>query len=143
MAEQTTDSTLVLLSTIATDGHTEIVWCQPWDIERAQPWIVGADSNRFEGARVFLNDGADQTVIVFTAECAVEVVRRIDAARAALGALETPEQRVRVTNWMAQIWVLLLTNFLVSMFVSRWGGRVWDCLTTRALCDHPYMWLPW
>lgn len=130
-------STMVALH-IAETGRVEHV--APDTIARVAPWIVlEPECLRTYGARVTLADSDDTELLV--AEDVNEVLLRIDVARAALCNMEHPEQPVRVTNWMAQFWVLLVANFFVAAFTYRWGEAFGHFVRLTTGLD-PYWWLP-
>lgn len=141
-------STLVCIPTVEQDGtFPEDLFVQPWHVEKIEAALIGDDPDLFDGSLVTLGVEPDRPKSVFTRLRPAEVAARVDAARRAIDPnLSVDVQPVRVTNWMAQAWVLILVHFIGDVFLWRFSGRVGDCLlwfrNLPSCQDGLWWWLP-
>lgn len=112
---------------------------QPWDIQNVEPWDVTADGQEFKGSRLTVSRGEDD-ITVYSVLPPSAIARRVDDARFAISGPSTV-QPVRVTNWMAQAWVLILVQFIGNLLLYRWATRLGECLFWH-VCLYDGWWLP-
>lgn len=140
------DSTLVCLMALDENGgKTSLRFFQPWDIQNVEAWQVTTDGQEFAGSRLTVSRGGDD-VTVYSVLPPGAVARRIDDARRAISDESSMRvQPVRVTNWMSQVWVLLLVQMLGQIALYRIWVKVGDCLIwyrDALACDVSRWWLP-
>lgn len=138
-------ATLVCLMALDENGGETSLWFfQPWDIQNVEAWQVTTDGQEFAGSRLTVSRGGDDAT-VYSVLPPGAIARRIDDARRAISDESAMRvQPVRVTNWMAQAWVLIVVNMLGSMFLWRLADRIGACLlwfTELPSCQGPW-WLP-
>lgn len=124
-------------------GEFSTRFYQPWDIQNVEPWDVTADGQEFKGSRMTVSRGEDD-ITVYSVLPPSAIARRVDDARLAISG-PSSVQPVRVTNWMAQAWVLILVHLISDVVLGRIGWRLGDCLfffRGMPSCQGPWWWLP-